>query len=142
MHPVKFHLINKLTWMSRQLRSMNKAADVMDWVSATDSVYNLLVDVSGKAELLQDCSPARNQITKSPCFEKRDHIMTNSCVLPIKKGLAPETNIAPWTPKKRKRSLPGQVKGSSLSIETLRKVTSSKERGRGHYSSTRDMISM
>jgi len=64
MHPVTFHLRNKLTWMSRQLRRINKAADVMDWASAMHSIYNLLVDVSGNAELLQDSSPARNHLTK------------------------------------------------------------------------------
>ena len=49
------------------------------------------------------------------------------------------TNIAPWTPKKRKRTLPDQAKGSPLLKETHSKVTSSKERAPGDNSSTRDM---
>lgn len=138
MHPVKFHLRNKLTWMSRQLRSMNKAAEVMDWVSAMHSVHNLLVDVSGKTQLFQDCSLARNHITKSSCSEKR-YWKINRSVQPIIKGLAPETNIAAGTPKKRKRILLDQAKGSSLSKETPQKVTSSIERARSDNSSSRDM---
>ena len=46
MHPVKYHLTQKLTWMSRQLRSKNDAADLLDWITAMQSIYNLLVSFS------------------------------------------------------------------------------------------------
>jgi len=42
--------------MSRQLRRKNDAADVVDWVSAMQSVYNLLVEISGSVGLFQECS--------------------------------------------------------------------------------------
>ena len=54
MHPVKYHLTNKLTWMARQLREMNDAADVAAWVSAMHSAYNLLVVISGNNAILRD----------------------------------------------------------------------------------------
>lgn len=54
MHPVKYHLTNKLTWMARQLRQKNNAADVTAWVSAMHTAYNLLVVLSGNEAILKD----------------------------------------------------------------------------------------
>lgn len=134
MHPVTFHLSNKLTWMSRRLRSKNNAVDVTDWAAAMRSVYNLLVDVSGKAELLPKCSPLRNHHTK----EKRCWT-TNWSKHPFIKDPAPETNIGLLSTKKqmrrvvkRKRTLPDQAK------PIPQKVTLT-EKDRDENSSTRDM---
>ena len=122
MHPVIFHLRNKLTWMSRQLRSINKAADVVDWASAMHSIYNLLVDVSGNAELLQDSSPARNHLTKVTKSEK-SYQMINRNKEPTTTGQTRETNIELINPKKQmrlivkgKRLLHDHVTGSNLPI--------------------------
>jgi len=46
MHPVKYHLTQKLTWMSRQLRSKNDVAALTDWIRTMQSVYTLLVALS------------------------------------------------------------------------------------------------
>ena len=54
MHPVKYHLTNKLTWMARQLRRKNNAPDVTAWVSAMHSTYNLLVVLSRDTAILKD----------------------------------------------------------------------------------------
>jgi hypothetical protein len=65
MHPVKYHLTNKLTWMARQLREMNEAADVAAWVSAMHSAYNLLVVISGNKAILRDDPPSEWRNSKS-----------------------------------------------------------------------------
>jgi len=53
MHPVKHHLSNKLTWMSRQLRKMNDAATIMNWIAAMQAVYTLLDSFSGNTNIAQ-----------------------------------------------------------------------------------------
>ena len=67
MHPVKYHLTQKLTWMSRQLRSKNDAADLLDWITAMQSIYNLLVSFSE-----ENCAVP---CERSPC--KRDLLISS-----------------------------------------------------------------
>ena len=52
-HPVIYHLTNKLTWMARNLRRRNNAADVTAWVSAMNNTYNLLVVLSKDRAILK-----------------------------------------------------------------------------------------
>ena len=52
MHPVKYHLTNKLVWMSRQLREMNNADDILKWADAMKAVHSILVETMGNNNLL------------------------------------------------------------------------------------------
>ena len=52
MHPVKHHLSNKLIWMSRQLRKINDAATITNWIAAMQSVYTLLENFSENAKMV------------------------------------------------------------------------------------------
>jgi len=114
MHPVTFHLRNKLTWMSRQLRVKNNAADVMDWASAMHSIYNLLVDVSGNKEILQDCSPARNHLNTATQSGAQYQLINRSMKTNIK-GQAPEKNTELKTPETQKRRV---VQGKRTLLDT------------------------
>ena len=110
MHPVTFHLRNKLTWMSRQLRTKKNAADVMDWASAMHSVYNLLVDVRGNTELLWDCSSATYSFTKPTQSEILSQ-MKYKDMGTIINGQATETYVDLKTAEKQKRRV---VKGKRI----------------------------
>ena len=59
MHPVKYHLTQKLTWMSRQLRSKNESADLLNWITAMQSIYNLLVNLSENCGVPLERSPCK-----------------------------------------------------------------------------------
>ena len=50
-HPVRYHLTNKLTWMARQMRTINDAATIIDWMAAMKAVHDMLVDVLGNKDL-------------------------------------------------------------------------------------------
>jgi len=51
-HSLQYHLANKLTWMARQMRSMNDADAIIDWMAAMKAVHDMLVEVLGNKELL------------------------------------------------------------------------------------------
>jgi len=42
VHPVLYHLQNKIIWMSRRLRFMSRAAEILEWTEAMQSIYVLL----------------------------------------------------------------------------------------------------
>ena len=65
MHPVKYHLEQKLTWMSRRLRSKNDAVELLDWTRAMQSIYTLLVALSENKFKLQDRLPCRKNFSIS-----------------------------------------------------------------------------
>merc|ERR1719285_42632 len=65
MHPVNYHLTQKLTWMSRQLRSKNDAAELIDWISIMRSISNLLVGLSENIVTLQECPSYRKKLSIS-----------------------------------------------------------------------------
>ena len=94
MHPVKHHLRNKLIWMSRQLRKMNDAATITNWIAAMQSVYMLLDNFTENAKMvwtenqsskeqklaqparknlidkLQECSKSKRKITNILNFKE------------------------------------------------------------------------
>ena len=53
MNPIIYNLKNKLTWMSSQLRQINRAWEIQAWISAMKDIHSLLEETAKNKELLQ-----------------------------------------------------------------------------------------
>lgn len=68
MHPVKHQLSNNLIWMSRELRNINDAATITNWIGAMQLVYTLLNNCSENTNMawIENQSSKEQNLTQPP----------------------------------------------------------------------------
>ena len=101
MHPVEYHLMNKITWMSRQLRLKNEADSIKDWISAMQSVYLLLDNFTKSSRILNLTSLVDKKFSPrhSTISNREDRDRTVDPEINVEQPPAPMLKIARWAGK-------------------------------------------
>jgi len=115
MHPIKYHLTNKLTWMARQLRQKNNAADFSARVTEMHTAYNLLVVLSGNKAILKD---------EPHCDRSNTESMVNNIVQGGRTGVylketTPLEELAE-TPRVQTDDTPSVTDSQAISVSSMR----------------------
>ena len=131
MNPVQHHLTNKLEWMSRQLRLMNKAETILTWTSAMNAVHLLLVEVIAKQNLWERTNRTQRRSSVTSSSGKRTNANGRKS--------SPMNWRRPWNQRTHENNIPATVSTNIVKSKSIKPCPRKVERkdNRFHHESGR-----